>query len=165
MQDFARAAMLSWEFATANFPASTAVAVTMTARVTKVQPGTTSGPGTANPLTKVKAGPTQDPRPLKSPRPLETLYQGHTQLQCLLLTTFPSPSRAQLPTLVLPTSRLWAHWCYHPPWSPWDLLWPFNMFDWPQYTISSVNMQKCNAVTHTLLNFASHAHLVLIQEP
>ena len=39
------------------------------------------------------------------------------------------------------------------------------MFDWPQYTISSVNMQKHNAVTHALLNFASHAHLVLIQEP
>ena len=52
-----------------------------------------------------------------------------------------------------------------PPWSPWDLPWPFNMFDQPQYTISLVNMWKHNAVTHALLNFASHAHLLLIQEP
>jgi hypothetical protein len=26
-------------------------------------------------------------------------------------------------------------------------------------------MQKCNAVTHAMLNHASHTHLLLIQEP
>ena len=35
----------------------------------------------------------------------------------------------------------------------------------PPFMIILVNMHKCNAVTHTLLNFASHAHLILLQEP
>jgi len=39
------------------------------------------------------------------------------------------------------------------------------MSNTPTYIISSVNMRKCNAVTHAMLNHASHAHLLLIQEP
>ena len=39
------------------------------------------------------------------------------------------------------------------------------MDEQPQYLISLMNMQKCNVVTHALLNFASHTHLILLQEP
>ena len=39
------------------------------------------------------------------------------------------------------------------------------MVDMAPFMIMLVNMHKCNAVTHALLNFASHAHLILLQEP
>ena len=39
------------------------------------------------------------------------------------------------------------------------------MVDMAPFMIMSVNMHKHNAVTHALLNFVSHAHLILLQEP
>jgi hypothetical protein len=39
------------------------------------------------------------------------------------------------------------------------------MFAHPMLHIASVNMQKCNAVTHALLNTNEIAHLILVQEP
>ena len=39
------------------------------------------------------------------------------------------------------------------------------MVDMAPFMITSVNMHKCNTVTHTLLNFGSHAYLILLQKP
>jgi hypothetical protein len=39
------------------------------------------------------------------------------------------------------------------------------MSDTPTFLLTSVNMWKRNAVTHALLNYTSHAHLILLQEP
>jgi hypothetical protein len=35
----------------------------------------------------------------------------------------------------------------------------------PPLLIASVNMRKCNAATHALLNSTNNTHLLLIQEP
>ena len=114
------------------------------------------------PMDKGKGRANTGPEILEDNQAGELLLEACLEEELAVNTPQSPPPRAQTPILAPTSSRLWAQQSHTPPQSPRDLPWPLAMDKWPQYLISSVNMQKRNVVTHALLNFVSHTHLILL---